>query len=139
MNQIYRPEKIWDGKYPARPNSERESSLYNKNKFQEELRFMYDGFGDQLFRLRTAKQVSAREMSLGLGHGAGYINNIENKHNYPSMTQFFEICEYLQITPGEFFGSQADTSGLFCRIVNLDCESQELLYKLVEILERNRK
>ncbi len=49
------------------------------------------------------KGVSARDMSLSLGQNAGYINNIENGHNFPSITVFFYICEYLGITPKEFF------------------------------------
>ena len=31
------------------------------------------------------------------------INNIENGINLPSMQAFFYICEYLEITPKEFF------------------------------------
>lgn len=42
-------------------------------------------------------------MSLSIGQSAGYINNIENGVNYPSMQLFFYICEYLDITPREFF------------------------------------
>ena len=42
-------------------------------------------------------------MSLSLVHSAGYINNIENGINFPSMTVFFYICEYFGITPMEFF------------------------------------
>ena len=43
----------------------------------------------RLAQLRNQKGVSARDMSLSLGQGAGYINNIENKNNLPSMTVFF--------------------------------------------------
>lgn len=32
-----------------------------------------------------------------------YINNIENKKSLPSMQAFFYICEYLGVTPQEFF------------------------------------
>lgn len=60
-------------------------------------------FAERLSALRTAKGVSAREMSLSIGQGESYINNIENKNNYPSMTSFFYICEYLKVTPQEFF------------------------------------
>ncbi len=31
-----------------------------------------------------------------------YIYNIENGYAYPSMTQFFAICEYLDVMPQEF-------------------------------------
>ena len=47
-------------------------------------------------------------MSLSLGQSAGYINNIENGVNYPSMSVFFYICEYLDITPKEFFDLDTD-------------------------------
>ena len=42
-------------------------------------------------------------MSLAIGQSAGYINNIENGVNLPSMTAFFYICEYLDIEPKDFF------------------------------------
>ena len=57
----------------------------------------------RLTRLRLSKGVSARDMSLSLGQSAGYINNIENGVNLPSMTVFFYICDYFGITPKEFF------------------------------------
>lgn len=60
-------------------------------------------FAQRLAGLRMSKGVSARDMSLSLGQSAGYINNIENCVNLPSMTVFFYICDYLQITPKDFF------------------------------------
>lgn len=62
-----------------------------------------EDFAKRLSALRQEKGVSARDMSLSLGQNAGYINNIENGHNFPSITVFFYICEYLGITPKEFF------------------------------------
>lgn len=49
------------------------------------------------------KGVSARDMSLSIGQSPGYINNIENGVNYPSVAVFFYICDYLDVTPKEFF------------------------------------
>ncbi|MBQ2903618.1 MAG: helix-turn-helix transcriptional regulator, partial [Clostridia bacterium] len=60
-------------------------------------------FSKRLVELRMNKGVSARDMSLSIGQSAGYINNIENGVNFPSMTVFFYICEYLGVTPMEFF------------------------------------
>lgn len=62
-----------------------------------------DFFYERLAALRTAKGVSARDMSLSIGQSANYINKIENKKAYPSMAAFFYICEYLGITPKDFF------------------------------------
>ena len=60
----------------------------------------------RLVELRMNKGASARDMSLSIGQSAGYINNIENGVNYPSMTVFFYICDYLGITPKEFFDTE---------------------------------
>ena len=60
-------------------------------------------FSFRLSLLRENANVSAREMSLAIGQNAGYINSIESCRAFPSMESFFLICDYLQITPGEFF------------------------------------
>ena len=65
-------------------------------------------FPVRLARLRNKKGISARDMSLSLGQNPGYINNIENGKALPSMTNFFYICDYLHITPGDFFDDDAD-------------------------------
>ena len=57
----------------------------------------------RLAQLRVQKGVSAREMSLALGQNTGYISNIESGKTLPSMTGFFYICEYLDISPCDFF------------------------------------
>lgn len=62
-----------------------------------------DFFSDRIAELRIQKNVSAREMSLALGQNESYINRIENKRSFPSMQVFFYICEYLDVTPKEFF------------------------------------
>lgn len=63
-------------------------------------------FTTRLVELRKHKGVSARDMSLSLGQSTGYINNIEKGINYPSMAMFFTICEYLDITPKDFFDTE---------------------------------
>ena len=63
-------------------------------------------FIKRLVELRMNKGVSARDMSLSIGQSPGYINNIENGVNYPSMTAFFYICDYFGITPKEFFDTE---------------------------------
>ena len=60
-------------------------------------------FSLRLAQLREKKGVSARDMSLSMGQNPGYINNIESGKSLPSLQGFFYICEYLGITPSEFF------------------------------------
>lgn len=64
-----------------------------------------DWFRHRLTELRIQKGVSARDMSLSLGQSESYINKIENRRTLPSLTGFFYICEFFEISPQEFFDS----------------------------------
>ena len=64
-------------------------------------------FSQRLSQLRLNKGVSARDMSLSIGQSPSYINNIETGISFPSMTVFFYICEYLGVTPSEFFDTDS--------------------------------
>lgn len=69
---------------------------------------MYEeDFPLRLAQLRNKKGVSARDMSLSIGQNHAYINNIESGKALPSMAIFFYICEYLNITPAEFFDTDS--------------------------------
>lgn len=71
---------------------------------------MYEeDFPIRLAKLRTEKGVSARDMSLSIGQNPGYINNIETGKALPSMSTFFYICDYLNISPQEFFETNVET------------------------------
>ena len=64
----------------------------------------YEGFvAKRITALRQAKDVSARDMSLSIGQNVNYINHIEKRKTEPSLTGLVYICEYLNITPHEFF------------------------------------
>lgn len=80
-------------------------------------------FSDRLAYLRMKKGISAREMSLMIGQNPGYINNIETGKALPSMSSFFYICEYLKITPKEFF----DYDMAYPQEVALLCENLQKL------------
>ncbi len=60
-------------------------------------------FPERLSTLRIQKGISARDMSLSIGQNPGYINNIESGKALPSMAAFFFICDFLNVTPKEFF------------------------------------
>lgn len=60
-------------------------------------------FAKRLSELRINAGVSARDMSLSLGQNPSYINKVENGKSMPSMEMFFYICDFLLISPAEFF------------------------------------
>ena len=65
-------------------------------------------FARRLTKLRMQKNVSARDMSLSLGKSPGYIFEIESREMMPSMGVFFFICDFLDVTPEEFFAGADD-------------------------------
>ena len=106
-----------------------------------EMKMMYEDFvPERLAKLRTRKGVSARDMSLSLGQANNYINNI--KKSLPSMPSFFYICEYLGITPQEFFDEgNANPEGLnelIAQARQLDSRSFEYILGIMKELNTKR-
>ena len=57
----------------------------------------------RITELRMKRNVSEYQMSLELGQNKNYIQGISSGKALPSMTQFFNICDYFCITPEQFF------------------------------------
>ena len=68
-------------------------------------------FSKRLQQLRLEKGVDPWTMSQELGMTRNYIFNIEADYAYPSMTNFFAICEYFDITPSKFLEIEPETTG----------------------------
>ena len=64
-------------------------------------------FPSRCTELRSKRGISARDMRFSLGQSESYNNKIENKRTLPSMSGFIYICEYLGITPQDFFNVEA--------------------------------
>lgn len=60
-------------------------------------------FAKRLYELRIKTTKSARDMSLSIGQSESYINKIENGKSFPTMQAFFVICDFLNISPSDFF------------------------------------
>ena len=92
--------------------------------------------------LRIKKGSSARDMSLTLGQSEDYINRIENKRMLPSMLVFLNICEYLEITPKDFFDIKKENPKIISdineKLLHVDEEMQELILTLLTKLEKNK-
>ena len=93
---------------------------------------------ERITELRLKKNVSEYRMSLDLGHSNSYIRSITSGKSLPSMYEFLYMCDYLGITPKEFFDSEiknpAKTERL-CRITrNISDDNMDLLIALAERL-----
>lgn len=58
---------------------------------------------ERITQLRLKKDVSERRMSLDLGKTDSYIRSITSGKALPSLTELFNIIEYFDMTPAEFF------------------------------------
>ena len=97
-------------------------------------------FAARMAQLRMQKGVSARDMSLSLGLNENYIHGIEAGKSLPSMQAFFNICEYLKLTPEEFFETgnvnPVHMNTLIRELKHLDARKLELIEALVAELNR---
>ena len=80
---------------------------------------MYENFvRERITQLRIKKGVSEYKMSYDLGHSRSYINNISSGKALPPMKEFFAICEYLGVTPQEFFDTGTENPELIQKAVS---------------------
>ncbi|MEE0946696.1 MAG: helix-turn-helix transcriptional regulator [Acutalibacteraceae bacterium] len=90
--------------------------------------------------LRTKKNVSEYRMSTDLGHSKSYIQSISSGRSMPSLTEFLYICEYLGVTPKEFFDEDVQEPQLVKKLYNITRNmSDEDLTVLISTAERLNK
>jgi len=95
---------------------------------------------DRITQLRLKKGVSEYQMSYDLGHSRGYIYNISSGKALPPMKEFFSICEYLEVSPKEFFDESEQNPELIQKALEGMRELDESdLLMLLSIINRLRK
>ena len=70
----------------------------------------------RLLALLNTKGLSEYQVSLDLGRSQGYLHSITSGKNLPSMEAFFDICNYFELTPSEFFDSELNNPTLIHKI-----------------------
>ena len=73
---------------------------------------------ERICQLRINKNISEYQLSLELGHSQGYIQSITSGRVLPSMKAFFDICDYFNLTPSEFFDPDLKNPTLMHNIIN---------------------
>ena len=92
---------------------------------------------DRISVLRTKKNVSEYRMSTDLGHSKSYIQSISSGKSMPSMGEFLYICEYLGVTPREFFDDSIKDPQLVKELYELSRHLSEANLKiLVDLAKR---
>ena len=95
---------------------------------------------ERITSLRVQKNISEYKMSLDLGHSKSYIQSIASGRALPSMTEFLYICDYLGVTPKDFFDPQIKNPALVTQAVDgMKGLSNSDLTLLISIIERLSK
>lgn len=93
-------------------------------------------------RIRMAKNISARKLSLELGQSREYINQIENGHALPSLEGLFNFCDYFGISLGEFFEDKFNFPVEYGMIIDelnkMDLLAVNQIYELLKLINKSR-
>ena len=90
--------------------------------------------------LRGKKNITARDMSLTIGQNSGYINSIENGKTLPSVTGLLAICEFLGVTPKEFFDVDNPNPLVLSKVIEeLKSLDEETLSALLVFITKSKK
>lgn len=71
-----------------------------------------DFIRNRITELRLKKGVSEYQMGYDLGHSRSYMYNISSGKSLPPLPEFLEICDYLEVTPNQFFDSSIENPAL---------------------------
>ena len=94
---------------------------------------------NRITKLRMLRNVSEYQMSLDLGHSKSYIQSISSGRVLPSMSEFISICEYLGVTPKEFFDDENSNPMMHGEIIDEMKGMQDKDIELILALIRRLK
>lgn len=101
---------------------------------------MEDFVRNRITQLRINKGLSEYQLSYDLGHSRGYINNISSGKSLPSMSEFFVICDYFNITPIEFFDSKHSNPELLSKALEeLKSLNDDDILLILTLIKRIKK
>lgn len=75
--------------------------------------------GERISELRIQKNISEYQMSLDLGKNKSYIQSLSSGRSLPTMQNFLDICDYLDVSPQQFFDTDLHNLPLFEKAVEL--------------------
>ncbi|MBR2950556.1 MAG: helix-turn-helix transcriptional regulator [Lachnospiraceae bacterium] len=88
---------------------------------------------ERITQLRLEKNISEYHLSYSIGKCKTYIQAITSGKSLPAMEPFFDICEYFELTPAEFFQDTQKDSAQLRRIIH---KARKLSDKDLELLEQ---
>ena len=91
----------------------------------------------RITELRMQKGISEYKMSMDLGHNKSYIAHISSGRTMPSLQELLYICEYLEVSPSDFFDETASNPILVQQAYSMLKElDQEDILAIISIMNR---
>ena len=91
----------------------------------------------RITELRLKKGIAEHRMSLELGHSRSYMQSISSGRALPSLTEFLAICDYLNVSPKDFFDEENPNPVLIEEIMEkLKNLSDSDLYIILTMINR---
>lgn len=99
-----------------------------------------DFIRQRITSLRIQKGTSEYQMSYDLGHSRSYMYNISSGKSLPPLTEFLDICEYLGVTPVQFFDCDIENPKLLNEAIKeLQSLSIDDLTFVIDFIKRLKK
>lgn len=99
----------------------------------------FDFIRRRITELRLSRKMSEYQLSLQLGQCKSYIQGITSGKSLPSIKQLYNICDFFDITPAQFFDDSSDVSPLYHETANhlrsLDDNELDAILKIVRQIE----
>ena len=94
---------------------------------------------ERIMELIANSGESERSFSYKLGRSHGYLSNITAGRALPSMNDFLEICNLLQISPKDFFDNEMPPSNRIHKAINglkkLNKNDLDLVLSIIDRLQ----
>lgn len=98
-----------------------------------------ENFVYRIMQLQKQNNLNDHELSRLLGYKANNMNKIINFVSLPRMEKFFELCDFFNISPEEFFRYNDEdpkwTDQTFKRLQNLNEEERKIIDYILTTFE----
>lgn len=91
---------------------------------------------ERLTSLRLEKNISEYHLSMEIGKSKTYMQTISSGKSLPSFEAFFDLCDYFEMSPAEFFTESGDSEQLRRVRHKLNALSGEDLALIEPLLDR---
>ena len=96
---------------------------------------------ERVTQITDQKKISDYRMSYDLGQSRSYMCKVASGEIKPSMNSFFAICDYLEVTPAEFFDPDItkETKQILNLILQLPEDKRNMIVEIATALLNNDK